>query len=187
MSARCRRVDLEQRDVGGRVAADQRRFQGVVVREAHLDRGRSVDDVEVGDDVPFVVEHEARAERLGGLLELAGVRGRRGDRGRDLNDAGTASLVDLVDRQRGARRGRNRARRRRPAATTVVVVESSRAPTAAAPPSAAAPPMHGGGEDRRRRTSGRRSNEVEPEGGVGVVGSMRPLYGPVREVVLTCG
>ena len=64
-------VDLEQRDVRRRVAADEGRLQRVVVREPHLDRGGAVDDVVVRDDVPFLVEHEARAERLRGLLELA--------------------------------------------------------------------------------------------------------------------
>ena len=61
-------VDLQQGDVGGRIAADERRLERVVVREAHLDRGRAVDDVVVRDDVPLLVDHEARAERLRRLL-----------------------------------------------------------------------------------------------------------------------
>ena len=69
-------IDLEQCEVGGRVAADEGCLQRVVVREAHLDRGCSVDDVKVGDDVPLLVQHETRAERLRRLLELAGRGGR---------------------------------------------------------------------------------------------------------------
>ena len=107
VSAACGGVDLEQRDVGGRVAADEGRLQGVVVREAHLDRGRSVDDVVVGDDVPLLVEHEARAERLRGLLELALSEVEEPIVDVICTTPGTASLVDLVDRERGAGRGRD--------------------------------------------------------------------------------
>jgi len=99
-------VDLEQRDVRGRVTADEGRLQGVVVREPHLDRRRSVDDVVVGDDVTLFVEDEPRAEGLRGLLELVGGGVGGADRRGDLHDAWAAALVDLVDRECGAGRGR---------------------------------------------------------------------------------
>ena len=57
-------------------------FERVVVREADLDRGRALDDVVVRDDVPFLVEHEARAERLSAPASRTACRrtGRSGPR-----------------------------------------------------------------------------------------------------------
>ena len=57
-------VDLEQREVRGRVGTDDRGLDRVLVREADLDLGGAVDDMEVRDDVAFLVDHEPRAERL---------------------------------------------------------------------------------------------------------------------------
>ena len=103
--------DLEQGNIRRGVASDERRLQRVVVREPHLDRGRSFDHVEVGDDVPFLVEHEPGPERLGRLLEPAARRAGGADRRGDLHDPGAAALVDLVHRERGAGCGGGGARR----------------------------------------------------------------------------
>ena len=85
-----------------RVAADERRPQRVLVREADLDVVGPLDHVVVRDDVAGLVDHEAGAERLPrhGLLvgrrERRVVRRRR--RRRDLHDAGRGARVDLADR-----------------------------------------------------------------------------------------
>ena len=62
------RLDLEQRDVGGGILADDLRLHRVVVREADLDGVGVLDDVEVRDDVAGFVDDEAGAERALGLV-----------------------------------------------------------------------------------------------------------------------
>ena len=59
-----RGVDVEDRDVGRRVAADDRRVVGLAVPEGHLDRLGAVDDVLVRDHVALLVVDEAGALRL---------------------------------------------------------------------------------------------------------------------------
>ena len=54
------RVDLEHREVGRGVAADELRLDGRLVAELDLDLARAGDDVGVGQDVAVGVEHEAR-------------------------------------------------------------------------------------------------------------------------------
>ena len=61
-----------------RVAADDRRAQRVLVREADLDPVGALDHVVVGDDVAGFVDHEFRAERLPRCSLL--LEGRRRDR-----------------------------------------------------------------------------------------------------------
>ena len=60
----CRRLDLEQRDVGALVGADQLGLVLVVLVEADLDLAAAVDDVVVGDDVAVGGDDEAGALRL---------------------------------------------------------------------------------------------------------------------------
>ena len=64
VSARDASLHLEHGDVGGGIAADDRRRQPLVVREADLDAARALDDVVVRDDVAGLVDDEAGAERL---------------------------------------------------------------------------------------------------------------------------
>ncbi len=106
-----RHVDLQHRQVRGRIRADDRRPDRVLVREADLDARGALDDVIVRDDVAVLVDHEARPERLlclarDGIAEDvdAGlpVRGRG-----DLDDARPAATVDSGDVD-GGRAGRRR-------------------------------------------------------------------------------
>src|SRR4029450_7544451 len=62
-------VDLEQRDVGGGIGADDLRALGVTVAQLDLDVLGALDDMRVGEYVPVVVDQEARA-RGGALLLL---------------------------------------------------------------------------------------------------------------------
>ena len=76
-----RHVDLEHRDVGRGVLADDLRAHGlgaVLVAERDLDLVRAVHDVGVGEDVPGVVDHEAGAGRRVPTAAAEGVRGARG-------------------------------------------------------------------------------------------------------------
>ena len=103
----CGRVDLDDGQIGGGVAADNGGVVGRAVPEADGNRLGAVDDVLVGDDMALGVVDEARALALR-LLFLAGRRGlARGDG--DLDDALGRLLVDLADGQR-FRRGRRRLR-----------------------------------------------------------------------------
>ena len=115
-----RSVDLQQRQVGGRVGADHLGVVGGLgVAELHLDLLGAGDDVVVGQDVPVGVDQEPRAggDAAPGLAE--GVE--RGNLARrllrlDEGDPLTVTLVDLVDRVGGStvmgvdRRGRERCR-----------------------------------------------------------------------------
>ncbi len=56
-------LDLEHREVGLRVAAHERRLELAVVGEAHLDLGRVLDHVVVGQDVAARVHDDAGAAR----------------------------------------------------------------------------------------------------------------------------
>ena len=115
-------VDLEHRQVAGRIGADDGGLQARAVREADAHLLRAVDDVEVRDDVTRLVDDEARAERLLALLlreeRVAEERvGRDVDdrRRRHLDDARCRPLVDVVDRGTGpvdGGRGRGCGRRR---------------------------------------------------------------------------
>ncbi len=62
-------VDLQQREIGRWVLADDRRLERLLVGELHSDRvGRgAVDHVVVGEDVAAGIDDEARA---GGLAAL---------------------------------------------------------------------------------------------------------------------
>ena len=99
-------VDLEQRDVGGRVGPDDLRLLRGAVPELHVDALGPLDDVGVGEDVPVVVDQEARA--CGGALLLLGEPedGLRllDDLRADEGDALGVALVDVVDREALARR-----------------------------------------------------------------------------------
>ena len=55
------RVDLQHREIGRAILADHRRRQLVLAGEGHLNLLRSLDHVEVRDDVAGAVEHEAGA------------------------------------------------------------------------------------------------------------------------------
>ena len=101
------RVDLQHRDVGRGVGADDLRLHALVVREADVDRARVLDDVVVRDDVAGLVDHEAGAERLGALLGRKGEPEERVDtRRRDdlrrghLDDPRCGVPVDRVHRER---------------------------------------------------------------------------------------
>ena len=96
------RLHAEDGDVGRGIAADERRPQRVLVREADLDVVGALDHVVVRDDVAGLVDHEAGAERLPRNGLLVGRRERRvvgrRRRRRDLDDAGRRARVDLADR-----------------------------------------------------------------------------------------
>ena len=62
------RVDLDERDVGALVAADDLGGEFAAVGELHDDFGRAVDDVRVGDDVAVGAHDEARAQAARRLL-----------------------------------------------------------------------------------------------------------------------
>ena len=59
-----RRLDLQERDVGALVGADQLRVELVVLVEADLDLAAAIDDVVVGDDEPVSGDEESGALRL---------------------------------------------------------------------------------------------------------------------------
>ncbi len=110
-------LDLEHRDVGARVAADDRRGQPLVVGEADVHARGALDDVVVRDDVTGLVDHEAGAERLLGLalraaeperIEERVRRDRDAARRGHLDDARCGPLVDRVDGElpAGRREGR---------------------------------------------------------------------------------
>jgi hypothetical protein len=86
--------DLQERDVGRRVGADDGRLQPVVLREVDEDLVRALDHVVVGDDVAFLVDHEAGAERLAALLAEERLRD---DARRHLDDSRGGHPVDLAD------------------------------------------------------------------------------------------
>ena len=60
-------VDLDDRDVVGDIAADERSRIRVPVGERHGERGRAAHDMGVRDDVALRVVDDARAEALVGL------------------------------------------------------------------------------------------------------------------------
>src|SRR4029079_12953963 len=60
-----RRLDLEQREVGALIGADQLRLVFGVLVEADLDLATAIDHVVVGDDVAVRRDDETRALRLG--------------------------------------------------------------------------------------------------------------------------
>ncbi len=100
-------IHAQEREVGVGVLADRRRGDRVVVGERHPDLGRRLDDVRVGEDQAVVVEHEARAGRLGRLRVVADVERRRVGvhrLGADEDDAGRAALVDLARARARCRR-----------------------------------------------------------------------------------
>jgi hypothetical protein len=57
------RLHAEDGEVGRGVAADDPRLHLVALREPDLDVGGALDDVEIRDDVPVLVDDEPRAER----------------------------------------------------------------------------------------------------------------------------
>src|SRR3546814_17892812 len=67
------RLDLEDRKIGLRIRADQRRLQLVAVREDHLDIVGALDHVVVGHDEAGRIDHEAGAERIDLLIAAAAV------------------------------------------------------------------------------------------------------------------
>ena len=97
-------VDLEKRDVGGGVASDKGRAEVVAPGEPHVQARRAGDDSAARDDVPRLVDHEARAEGIAARSD-----GRAG--AGDLHHAGRVEAVDLLDRQIPAGRASGGARR----------------------------------------------------------------------------
>src|SRR5215207_3516870 len=96
--------DLEDGEVGVRVAADDARRVGLVAAEADGDLVGALDDVEVGQDVPLVVDDGAGAAAApSGVEEAAGLarRADRDDAGRD--GAEDLDVVLLVGGDRGVR------------------------------------------------------------------------------------
>src|SRR5580765_3761002 len=65
-------LDLQHRDIGGRIDADHLRLEALVVRKADLDRALPADHVVIRHDVAGLVDDEARAERT---LRLAAAEG----------------------------------------------------------------------------------------------------------------
>src|SRR5262245_5585863 len=93
---RRRRVDLDHREVGRRVAADDRGLVGAAVPAPDRNRVRVVDHVLVRDDVPVGVDHEAGALSLGLLVTHRRLLRRRYG---DLDHALVALAVDLPGRE----------------------------------------------------------------------------------------
>jgi hypothetical protein len=98
-------VDLQERDVGRPVGADDLGLHALLVRETDLDVARAGDHVVVGHDVARLVDHESGALRLLLLarqreaeerLDLLRAERRR----RDLHDPRGRPPVDLADGQR---------------------------------------------------------------------------------------
>jgi hypothetical protein len=58
---------VDHRDVACRIGSDQRAGKLLSVCESDGELGAPLDDVIVGDDVALGVEHDARAEAVGGL------------------------------------------------------------------------------------------------------------------------
>ena len=105
-------VDLQQREVGGRVLADDLGRVGLAVADLDLDGAGALDDVGVGDDVAVAGDHEAGARRGAGLALAERAVGLLGDLRSDVGHRVLGVLVDLV-RGEGVRRGRgHRARGR---------------------------------------------------------------------------
>ena len=92
-------VDLEQREVGLLVGADDLGVELAVVGEAHLHRLGVVDHVVVGDDVAVALHHEARAERHAVPVALRPALARR-HRDRALGHAEAAE--ELLEGRAGA-------------------------------------------------------------------------------------
>ena len=109
------KVDVQERDVGGRIDAHEGRLHVLSIREPDLDLLGALDDVVVRDDVAVLVDHEAGAESArGGRFEATTKRPcSRSERRGDLDDSGRGALVDLVHRQTAGRDGW-RGRRRGP-------------------------------------------------------------------------
>jgi hypothetical protein len=93
-----RRVDVEHREVGRGVDADDGGVVGLAVREPDLGGVGALDDVGVRDHVTGVVDDEARALRLGRARSRRALRLRLGGH-RDLDGGRVRPLVDLADRQ----------------------------------------------------------------------------------------
>ena len=68
------RVDLQQRDVGALVGADDLGDEFALVGQPHGHFGRFVDDVRVGDDVAVGREDEARTRSTASRIRAAGRR-----------------------------------------------------------------------------------------------------------------
>ena len=97
------RVDLDHREVGAAVAADEGGLRGLAVLELHRDGGGAVDDVVVRDDVALAVEHEAGPSAFadcdccGPPKEVvAACSAARADD--DVDDAGRRALVEVDQR-----------------------------------------------------------------------------------------
>ena len=147
------RLHLQDGDIGGRIAADDLRSEALVVRKAHLDALRALNDVVVRDDVAGLVDHEAGAERLLRLGRRAaeaerveeGIRlYRDAPRRRDLHDAGRGACVDVVNREGlrcvGKRRDAGRPSRRSIDHLANGCRRAPRLPVAATTPTAIAAP-----------------------------------------------
>ena len=119
MQSRGGHVDVDDREVGRRVCADQRALGARPVGEPHVDRRRVAHHVRARHDRPVGVQHEpgARRRRLLPALRRAGWRGHL-DHGRDgerdraapcgLGHADPVRASPDHDRGRGAGRGRRR-------------------------------------------------------------------------------
>ena len=102
-SRQARRVDLQQRDVGVRIEADDPRRHLVAVGERDVDllglldrrAGAVGDDVRVGRDLARAVEHEARPD-----ARAAVAAERRRGAGKDAEDRHDAGRVARVDPRR---------------------------------------------------------------------------------------
>jgi len=105
------RVDLQDGDVGGQVAADHLGVDQVPsLLEADRGRARPLDHVRVREDIAVGVEDEAGARRKSLLLEREAERriGLGHDTGRDEDDARRGAAVDVGDAARLAVRVRER-------------------------------------------------------------------------------
>ena len=154
-------ADLEQRDIGRGVGADDLRGLPRAAADRDLDRRRAVDDMVVGDDVAVGGDDEAGARRrpVGGLLPAERPRRRPRDRGRDRRDGALALRVHRARAQRGGGVG-HRPRRRRVRRGRLRDRRGGPAGLGADRGAAGAPDQRGGGEGGQKGLGSRHGHRV---------------------------
>ena len=143
--------DLEDGDVGGRVAGHDGGGRGRAVGPGDVDVVGTGNDVERGEDLATVVDEHARAAAA--TLTRPGITRRLGrvalGRGGARPDEDEGRANRLVDELRGGRRGRLRGERRRDGVGDVLVCDRRRARLEGEEQRAEEHHARGTGEERR--------------------------------------